>query len=143
MPDWVETRVNQRLARLVFLGPEANTKRARDLAISPGETFRRLSDRERRAPAEKRNEFGSNAELGEVELLEIGFQSSSKEESSEDMRGGFIAEIRCLTDEVRSRQAHEAAAKKWRRTAKVLDRFFLFFFVFVYLILTAYLLGSM
>ena len=142
MPDWVETSVNQRLARLVFLAPEANTKPrgARD----PDETFRRLSDRERRAPAEKRNGLGSNAEPTEVELLEIGFESSSKEESSsEDIRGGFIAEIRCLTDEVRSKQARDAAAEKWRRTAKVLDRLFLLFFVFVYLILTGYLLGSM
>ena len=142
MPDWVETSVNQRLARLVFLAPEANTKPrgARD----PDETFRRLSDRERRAPAEKRNGLGSNAEPTEVELLEIGFESSSKEESSsEDIRGSFIAEIRCLTDEVRSKQARDAAAEKWRRTAKVLDRLFLLFFVFVYLILTGYLLGSM
>ena len=55
----------------------------------------------------------------------------------------LLEEVRFLTEELRSKQDDEYFGKKWKRAAKVFDRFFLLVFSIVYLCLVAYLLSSM
>lgn len=55
----------------------------------------------------------------------------------------LLAEMQFIADTIRAKQDKEALEKKWKRVAKILDRFFLMSFFIVYVSLVAYLLSSM
>lgn len=152
MPKWIETLVNEWIARFVFVKPDESTdhtRKNRYLAAIADESFNNRTEGRRQLTSQTANGCDSKRKNTESRLQDMEFietkilLSDTAEDSSEDHRGSLLGEIRLLADEVRARQKEELLLKKWKRAAKVLDRFFIFIFLLIYFSLTAYLVSSM
>lgn len=128
MPDWVEILIFQHIARVVCIKPDGNVHREQSvgrISVSLNEKFPKSVDV---------NEQELNTE--DIALLNM------KEKQLQGCEKHLLDEVRLITEELRSRQEEETITKKWKKAAKVLDRFFLLIFSIIYLCLICYLLSS-
>lgn len=134
IPHWLEVLVIEKMAKYVFIKFEENIEPKSDDEISISLNNQRFTKIEE-TKAAVQNRQDTNTE--EIALLKI------EDKQSPNLEDSLLDEVRLLTDELRSKQTEEDFGKKWKRAAKVLDRYFLLTFILIYLCLFFYLLSAM
>lgn len=122
IPRWIDRYVNKKLARLLFM----------ESVASDYEEVVKVDNRNIRHNGNS-NSIELTAQTLQTLLAERGFQLKLEHANTPDK---LSSELAVLADDARRRQNREAKSKKWRRTAEVLDRFFLYIFLLGFLILT-------
>ena len=133
MPDWLEVLVKN-LAKIVFVKFEDNNMQR----ASSNDRISVSLNNEKFTKIQEEKFVMQNGQEPNIEEMSTVNEKHTK--SFEDI---LLEEVRFLTEELRSKQDDEYFGKKWKRAAKVFDRFFLLVFSIVYLCLVAYLLSSM
>ena len=133
MPDWLEVLVKN-LAKIVFVKFEDNNMQR----ASSNDRISVSLNNEKFTKIQEEKFVMQNGQEPNIE--EMSTVNDKHTKTFEDI---LLEEVRFLTEELRSKQEDEYFGKKWKRAAKVFDRFFLLVFSIVYLCLVAYLLSSM
>ena len=134
MPHWLEVLLIQYMARFVLVQVEEENMRP---SLSTDRISVSLNNEKFTKIPEANTESGQEPNTEDMSLLVMN------EKQSKCFEDALLEEVRLLTEELRSKQEEEAFAKKWKKAAKVLDRFFLLSFLLVYVCLIAYLMSSM
>ena len=130
IPRWLEVLLIEKMAKYVFVKFEENIEPKSDDEISISLNNHKFTKIEETKPAVQ------DANTEDISLLKI------EDKQSPNLEDSLLDEVRLLTDELRSKQAEEEFGKKWKRAAKVLDRYFLLIFILIYLCLFFYLLSA-
>ncbi len=135
MPEWLEV-VIQNMAKIVFVKYEKeNMRRA-----SSNDRISVSLNNEKFTKIQEEQSMLTNGQGPNTEDIVLTNMNGKQSKTLED---ALFEEVRFLADELRSKQEQEAFAKKWRKAAKVLDRFFLLVFSVIYAGLIINLLSSM
>ncbi|XP_046842948.1 neuronal acetylcholine receptor subunit alpha-7-like isoform X2 [Xenia sp. Carnegie-2017] len=122
MPSWMDKFVNIKLARLLFV-PQAKKPYTCK-------------------PRPKLNVNGNTKEISLTELQKFSNDDVMNELAYQKLLQKIRDEFSVLTDDVLAKQKREARQQKWHHAARVLDRFSLVLFSFIFVIVTASVFGS-
>jgi hypothetical protein len=136
MPEWLEVVIIQNMAKIVFVKYEKENMRS----ASSNDRISVSLNNEKFTKIQEEQSMLTNGQGPNTEDIVLTNMNGKQSKTLED---ALFEEVRFLADELRSKQEQEAFAKKWRKAAKVLDRFFLLVFSLIYAGLVINLLSSM
>ncbi|XP_028410153.1 neuronal acetylcholine receptor subunit alpha-7-like [Dendronephthya gigantea] len=117
IPRWFDHLVNKRMAKFLLL---RNT----------------IEDYEEVPKTSRKNGHSKNVDISLTDV-KIPENEVKFEVTNQRIADKLREELSVLTSDVSKRQKRNARQRKWQNAARVLDRFFLLFFSFVFVVVTA------